>query len=55
MIAKKESFTEKGGLRKEASPLLVFHIPFVILLNKTDRLLTEVCSRSVLIISIISI
>ena len=34
---------------------MVFHIPFVILLNKTERLQTEICSRSVLIISIISI
>ena len=46
MIAKKESFTEKGGLRKEASPFFVCHIPSVVLLNKTERLQTEVCSRS---------
>ena len=35
-----------NALRKEASPFFVFHIPFVILLNKTERLQTSVCSRS---------
>ena len=35
-----------GGFVK-TPPFLFFHIPFVILLNKTERLQTSVCSRSV--------